>query len=156
MRGILFISILLSVKSLLGQVDEVVLADTVRFISTVVSDLKSERMTQEAVRLNFDDCNIEYSRFFADNNWEIHEFWLVDLDEKKMQLVFDDKANSWLLRLVCENGDSKMQVTGSRFSPEMRTKTQLYSSEKEPLISIGNALFHAISNCKGLDRFKDR
>ncbi|MEP5612494.1 MAG: hypothetical protein ABJP45_09610 [Cyclobacteriaceae bacterium] len=152
MRGILIILIWLSTKSLFGQVDEVVLADTVKFISAVVSELKSERMTQEAVRLNFDDCNLEYTQSHTNRRVDFIEFWLADLDEEKMRLEFNEKASEWSLKLVCKEEKRRIQATGSG----MISKLYIYSSEKEPLISLGNALFYAIQNCKGLDRFKDR
>jgi len=156
MKGFLLTLILLLSNNLFGQIDEVVLADTVSFVCAIASEMKNDQMEQEVVRLNFDDCNIEYSRSFAAGEWEVHEFWLVDLDEKEMKLSFDDKAKSWVLSLVCKNGDRKTQVTGSRFRPQMRSKVHFYNYEKKPLISIGNALFYAIRSCKGLDRFKDR
>lgn len=137
-----------------AQVDEVVLTDTVRFLCSSIGSLVSDKMTQEAFRLNFDDCNIEYTRYLSRNRYEIREFWLNKLDVKKMQIDFNEVTNEWTLRLEGES-EKMIQATGSWYSAGWKSYLYLHSKEKDPLVSIRDALNYAVKSCKGLDRFKD-
>lgn len=158
MKFSLFVLIaLLSVCQTTAQVDEGVLADTVIFITTSINELKSTRVNQEIYRLNFDDCNLELTvrGKDADNaSWNIESFWLPDIDENQMRLAYLNETEEWAIRLVCTDNSEKIKSSSNSFTG---TKFELHirSAKKEPLISIGQGLYFAIQNCKGLDRFKE-
>lgn len=149
---------ILGVGQATAQVDEIVLADTVVFITTAINDLESTRINQEIYRLNFDDCNLEMTISSKDTDeasWSIEAFWLPDIDESKMRVVFLEKTEEWALQLVCTDKARKIKGT-SNFSTWNTFDLHIHSATKEPLISLGKALYYAIQSCKGLDRFKNK
>ncbi|MEO9482287.1 MAG: hypothetical protein ABJG47_02530 [Ekhidna sp.] len=150
MRKSLFGLILFSTSMSFAQADEVVLADTVKFIVNEVKSLESLNYGQNIYRPNFEDCNLEYERSFSDDTqWLVYDFWLSDLDESKMRL--DSVEGEWQLKLVSSRKKIEFDATrGSGWVSEMH----FYSKEKEPILAIGKALYFAIKSCKGLDRFK--
>ncbi len=134
-----------------GQVNEKVLADTINFISKEIKALESLNYKQNAYRLNFEDCNLEYERTFLgeEGKWLIYDFWLPDIDEDKMKLDFAE--GGWRITLVSPNKRIEYDADyGSGYVSEMH----IYGKDQEPLVAIGNALYFAIRSCKGLDRFK--
>ncbi|MEM9339338.1 MAG: hypothetical protein AAGA66_11465 [Bacteroidota bacterium] len=146
-------SLLIITTSVFAQVNEMKLADTVKFINQEISGLQSLNYNQESTRLNFDDCNIEYYRTMKNdtNHWEIYSYWLPDLDEHKMKVEFSE--GSWILKLTTLS-DRKIKFDTTHGSGKVSTFS-FFSEEKAPLIEIGQALFYAIRNCKRLDRFQD-
>ena len=139
------------ISNLSAQVNEKVLADTVKFITNEITALESLNYGQKATRLNFEDCNLEYERSFKEDEdkWLIYDIWLADLDEDKMRLDFDE--GGWKLTLVSK-GD-KIEFDSSEGSGWV-SEIHMYSGDQAPLIAIGKALYFAIKSCKGLDRFQ--
>ena len=145
---------------LLAQNQEKELGDTIQFIIDEIKSLTDVRFDQDAVKLNFDNCNLEIHQtpIGESDRWNVYSFWLPHLDEKKMQLQGQDDG-SW--QLILASASSKIQRerekeiqydkdTGSGYT----TQVVVYSSEKQPLIEIGQAIYYAILECKGLDRFR--
>lgn len=148
---IVIILSLLTYKSI-AQVDERELRDTVQFITQEVERLNTLRFNQKIVKLNFDDCNLEIHKIPIENpdKWIVYSFWLPKLNEAKMQLL-QKPEGEWHLVLRCDDSDIQFDTdTGSGWISEV----SILSTEKEPLISIGQALYYATRQCKGLDRFK--
>ncbi len=141
------------ISGLSAQVSEKVLADTISFITNEIKALESMNYDQNAYRLNFEDCNLEYERKFKgeQDKWLIYDFWLADLDEEKMSLDFDE--GGWKMTLVSPG--KKIEFDSSEGSGWV-TEMHIYSADQAPIIAVGKALYYAIKSCKGLDRFKNR
>ncbi|WP_436517677.1 hypothetical protein [Ekhidna sp. To15] len=152
MRKIVFVIILLASSSLSAQVDEKVLADTIAFVASSISQLQHEDLKFKCYRLNYDDCNLECEESDTEKggSWMISSFFLPDIDEDKMKLIQQENGD-WTLILV--SGSMKIKYDKEDGSG-LKTNLVLYSKEKEPLLAIGKALYFAIKSCKGLDRFK--
>ena len=72
-----------------------------------------------------------------------------------MRVEYIDQFSTWVLKLETINGLKTIQYSSSIPTGNVN-KLNLYSDDKEPLIAIGKALYFAIKNCRGLDRFKIR
>ena len=152
MRKFTFIFIYPFLISVHAQVNEKVLADTVQFILQSSERLQCAGYEQQMLRLNFDDCNFEIHHTEKENpdRWNIYSFWLPHLDETKMRLVLQEN-NEWALILSAPQSEMQYDRNdGSGYT----SQALLYADKKEPLVAIGQALFFATQQCKGLDRFK--
>ncbi len=151
MRKFVYAILLLSFSLIKAQVNEKVLADTVQFITIKVDALESLNYDQNIYRLNYDDCNLEYKKSFKgeEDKWLIYDFWLVDIDEDKMSLEFDE--GGWKM-ILAANG--KKIEYDSNVGSGWVSEIHIFSADQAPLIEIGRALYFAIKSCKGLDRFK--
>ena len=152
MKKIVCAIALLAVLTAKSQVNEKVLADTVKFLTDEISALESLNYEQKMYRLNFEDCNLEYERKFLgeEGKWLIYDFWLADIDEEKMSLDFAE--GGWRITLVSPGKKIEFDSNdGSGWVSEIH----IYGKDQAPLLAIGKALYFAIKNCKRLDRFKN-
>lgn len=151
MKKITYIITILIFSSVSAQMNEKVLADTISFITSEIKAFESLNYSQNAYRLNFEDCNLEVETKFngVEDEWFIHDIWLSEIDEEKMSLEFDE--GGWKMTLVSPNKRIEFDShNGSGWVSEIH----IYNKDQAPLLAVGRALYYAIKSCKGLDRFK--
>ncbi len=124
------------------------LADTIQYLIKTVSKLEVKGVSQEATRLIFDDCLLEFNFNYEDGNYAIYSFRLNEVDERKLNLAFDERTEHWRLVIASGENQETIKASGSRIATGLRSSMALYSSDKNQLVTIGETLWYSIQTCK--------
>ncbi len=137
-----------------AQVSERQLMDTISFLLSNITEVQSNSYTYEAFRLNMDDCNLEIqeSNKADTTKWNIHSFWLPDLDESKIRIL-EQPDGEW--GLIFESSEAWKIKHVSAATSGRKSLMVIFREEKQLLIDVGQALFFAIKRCKSQGRESD-
>ena len=155
MKWIVTFTLFLVIHVAVAQNLEKQLTDTVDFITQEIELLDNETYNYKAYRLSYANCNLEIqlSPKADSTKWDLLAFWFVDLDESTMKLL-EQPNGEWGLVLNTSLADSKIKCV-SETNSGRRYFIILLSADREQLIALGQAIYFAIKNCKGMNRESD-
>ncbi len=136
-----------------AQQEQSSLTDTVEYIIEIVNEINSQKETYEIFRLNFDDCNLEIHQTFKTDSsrWNIHSFWLSDLNKDKLRLI-NQPHGEW--SLILNSYSNKIRYDTEK-SSGYRKSVVLFGESRDSLMHLGKAIYFAITMCQEQDRGKD-